>query len=292
MRWEGGRESDNVEDMRGQGGGGFGGFGLGGRSIGIGGVVIALLASWLFGVSPSAILNLLSGGGGAPAVQQGQAPNAQTEDRETKFTRVVLGYTEDTWSQIFREHGATYDPPKLRIFSDAVQTGCGTGETASGPFYCPADHVIYIDLTFFDLMSRRFKESGDFARAYVIAHEVGHHVQTLMGIMGKVDSARRNMSETEANALSVRVELQADCFAGVWGKRTSQAANILEQGDIESALHAATAIGDDTLQRQARGTVVPDSFTHGTSAQRVRWFRRGIESGDIRQCDTFKAAQL
>jgi predicted metalloprotease len=290
MRWEGDPESNNVEDLRGSGGGG--GFGFGGRTIGIGTIVIALLGSWLFGVSPSTILSLLSGGG-APTVQQ-QAPRQQTdpEDQQTRFVKTVLRYTEDTWGQIFREHNATYTDPTLVLFTGSTETACGLGKTAAGPFYCPGDHRVYIDLSFFQLMRTRFHESGEFAQAYVIAHEVGHHAQTLMGIMDKVDRARSSASEREANALSVRVELQADCFAGVWGNRTNAARNILEQGDVESALHAATAIGDDTLQRQSQGVVVPDSFTHGTSAQRVRWFKRGMDSGDIEQCNTFKADQL
>ncbi|GAB3471859.1 neutral zinc metallopeptidase [Massilia terrae] len=292
MKWEGDPESNNVEDLRGSGGGG-GGFGFGGRSIGIGTIVIALIGSWLFGVSPSTILSLLSGGG-APTVQQQEAPRRQAgpEDQQTRFVKTVLRYTEDTWAQIFREHNATYQNPTLVLFSGATQTACGVGKTAAGPFYCPGDHKVYIDLSFYRLMRERFHESGEFAQAYVIAHEVGHHVQTLMGIMDKVDRARSRMDERQANALSVRVELQADCFAGVWGKRTNAARNILEQGDVESALHAATAIGDDTLQRQSQGVVVPDSFTHGTSAQRVRWFKRGMDSGDIEQCNTFKADPL
>jgi uncharacterized protein len=292
MRWEGDPESNNVEDLRGSGGGG-GGFGFGGRSIGIGTIVIALIGSWFFGVSPSTILSLLTGGGGGQVVQQ-QAPQARTgpEDEQTRFVKTVLRYTEDTWAQIFREHNATYQNPKLDIFTGTIQTGCGRGETAAGPFYCPADHKVYIDLSFYNLMRSRFHESGEFAQAYVIAHEVGHHVQNLMGIMDKVDGMRSRLDEKGANALSVRVELQADCFAGVWGNRTNAAKNILEQGDVESALHAATAIGDDTLQKQSQGVVVPDSFTHGTSAQRVRWFKRGLDSGDIEQCNTFKAEQL
>ncbi|GAB3400026.1 neutral zinc metallopeptidase [Massilia agilis] len=289
MRWEGDRESSNVEDLRGQGGGG--GFGFGGRSVGIGTIVIALIGSWFFGVSPGTILNLLTGGG-APTVQQAPQQRTGPEDEQTRFVRTVLAYTEDTWTEIFREHGGTYKPPTLTIFENATRTGCGTGRTAAGPFYCPADQHVYIDLAFYNLMRQRFHESGEFAQAYVIAHEVGHHVQNLMGIMDKVDRKRQAMDEAQANALSVRVELQADCFAGVWGNRTNQAKNILEQGDVESALHAATAIGDDTLQRQSQGVVVPDSFTHGTSAQRVRWFKRGIDSGDVRQCDTFGASQL
>jgi hypothetical protein len=292
MKWEGDPESNNVEDLRGSGGGG-GGFGFGGRSIGIGTIVIALIGSWIFGVSPTTILSLLSGGG-APTVQQQQAPRQQAgpEDQQTRFVKTVLRYTEDTWSQIFREHNATYQNPTLVLFSGATQTACGLGKTAAGPFYCPGDHKVYIDLSFYQLMRARFHESGEFAQAYVIAHEVGHHVQTLMGIMDKVDRARGRMDERQANALSVRVELQADCFAGVWGNRTNAAKHILEQGDVESALHAATAIGDDTLQRESQGVVVPDSFTHGTSAQRVRWFKRGMDSGDIEQCNTFKADPL
>lgn len=289
MRWEGDRESSNVEDLRGQGGGD--GFGFGGRSVGIGTIVIALIGSWFFGVSPGTILNLLTGGG-APAVQQAPQQRTGPEDEQTRFVRTVLAYTEDTWTEVFRENGATYKPPTLTIFENATRTGCGLGRTAAGPFYCPADQHVYIDLAFYNLMRQRFHESGEFAQAYVIAHEVGHHVQNLMGIMDKVDRARQNMDEAQANALSVRVELQADCFAGVWGNRTNQAKNILEQGDVESALHAATAIGDDTLQRQSQGVVVPDSFTHGSSAQRVRWFKRGIDSGDVRQCDTFGASRL
>jgi predicted metalloprotease len=292
MRWEGNEESTNVEDRRGMGGGG-GGFGFGGRSIGLGTIVIALIGSWFFGVSPSTILNMLSGGGGAPVVQQAPGRQPAAEDQQTKFVKTILRFTETTWTQIFREHNATYTDPTLVLFDGgSTQTACGTGETAAGPFYCPADQKVYIDLSFFNLMRERFHESGQFAQSYVIAHEVGHHVQYLMGISDKVDKARRNASEAEANALSVRLELQADCFAGVWGKRTDQAKSILDQGDVESALHAASAIGDDTLQRQSRGVVVPDSFTHGSSAQRVRWFKRGFDSGDIEQCKTFEAKQL
>jgi predicted metalloprotease len=290
MRWEGDRQSDNVEDRRGGGGGG-GGFGLGGGTVGIGTIAIALIGSWFFGVSPSTILNLLSGGGGAPQVQQAPS-HPPANDRETQFVRTVLGYTEDTWSQIFRANGATYSPPRLVLFSGRTPTACGTGQSATGPFYCPADRKVYIDLTFFRMMQQRFQVGGEFTQAYVIAHEVGHHVQNLLGISGKVDSARQRASETEGNALSVRLELQADCFAGVWANHTNEAKQIVEQGDIESALAAASAIGDDALQRQSRGEVVPDSFTHGTSAQRVRWFKRGIETGSVEQCNTFEARQL
>jgi predicted metalloprotease len=289
MKWEGDPQSDNVEDRR--GGGGGGGFGFGGGSLGIGALVIALLGSWLFGVSPGTILNLLSGGGSPAQVQQAPQRAAAT-DPETRFVRTVLRYTEDVWSQQFQARQARYIPPTLVLFSGRTGTACGTGQSAAGPFYCPADQKVYIDLTFFRLMRERFHVSGEFAQAYVIAHEVGHHVQNLLGISDKVDNARRHLSEGRGNALSVRLELQADCFAGVWAYHANQMRNILEQGDVETALNAASAIGDDTLQRQSQGVVVPDSFTHGTSAQRVRWFTRGIQSGQMEQCDTFGARQL
>jgi predicted metalloprotease len=289
MRWEGDRQSDNIEDRR--GGGGGGGFGIGGGTVGIGTIVVALLGSWFFGVSPSTILSLLSGG--SPAQVQQAPAHPPANDRETQFVRTVLGYTEDTWSQIFRANGATYSPPVLVLYSGRTSTGgCGTGQSAVGPFYCPADRKVYIDLTFFRMMQQRFQVGGEFTQAYVIAHEVGHHVQNLLGISGKVDSARQHLSERDANAASVRLELQADCFAGVWAYHTNQAKQIIEQGDVESALNAASAIGDDALQRQSRGVVVPDSFTHGTSAQRVRWFTRGLQTGSVEQCNTFEARQL
>lgn len=293
MRWQGDRESDNIEDRRDDGGGG--GFGFGGGTYGIGAILVALLGSWFFGVSPSTILHLLSGGGGAPAQVQ-QAPvraHAPANDEQTKFVRTVLAYTEDTWGQIFRQNGATYTPPYLVLYTGRTSTGgCGLGQAAVGPFYCPADRKVYLDLSFFNLMRQRFHVGGEFTEAYVIAHEVGHHVQNLLGITSKVDSQRERVSEKEANALSVRMELQADCFAGVWAYHTNQAKQIIEQGDVESALNAASAIGDDALQRQAQGVVVPDSFTHGTSAQRVRWFKRGLETGSVNQCNTFEARQL
>ena len=294
MRWEGDRESENVEDRRGGGGGGgFGGFGLGGRSIGLGTVAIALVASFFFGVDPRVVLGLLGGGGPAPQVVQQRDPNApKATDRETRFVSTVLGYTEDVWTPLFREQGATYRPPTLVLFEGRTDTACGTGNSATGPFYCPGDQNVYIDLGFFRLMQQRFNVSGEFAQAYVIAHEVGHHVQNLLGISNQVHNAQQQVSETEGNALSVRLELQADCLAGVWAYHANQKEAILESGDVETALAAATAIGDDALQKQSRGVVVPDSFTHGSSAQRVRWFRRGIESGDVQQCNTFEARQL
>ncbi|RBA25268.1 KPN_02809 family neutral zinc metallopeptidase [Herminiimonas fonticola] len=284
MKWEGNRESDNVEDRRGSGGG------FGGRSIGIGTIVIALLGSYFFGVSPTTIINLLSGGGGQITQQEAQRPPA--DDQTAKFVATVLADTEDTWGPIFRESGATYVRPKLVLFSGQTPTACGTGDTAAGPFYCPGDQKVYIDLEFFQTMRDRFRVSSNFAQAYVIAHEVGHHVQHISGIMDKVEQAKRGGSQKQANALSVKVELQADCFAGVWAYHANQARSILEEGDVESALKAASAIGDDTLQKQAQGHVVPDSFTHGTSAQRVNWFQRGIQGGDLNSCNTFAARQL
>jgi predicted metalloprotease len=295
MKWEGNRESDNVEDRRGEdgGGGGGGGFGFGGRSIGIGTIAIALVGSYFLGVSPMTIINMLSGGGGSPAQVQQSAPHqTPASDTQARFVRTVLASTEDVWTALFRAQNAQYVKPKLDLFTGAIQTACGTGQTASGPFYCPGDQKVYIDLAFYRLMQQRFHVSSEFAQAYVIAHEVGHHVQHLLGIDEKVAATRQNGSATQANAMSVKLELQADCFAGVWAFHANQAQKILEAGDVEGALAAATAIGDDTLQRQSQGTVVPDSFTHGTSAQRVRWFSKGIETGQITDCDTFGARQL
>ncbi|MES2832851.1 MAG: neutral zinc metallopeptidase [Pseudomonadota bacterium] len=296
MKWEGNRESNNVEDVRGSGGGG-GGFNLGGRSIGIGSIAIALVASYFFGINPLTVLNLLNGGGiptPASQEQQGQRsqPQAPASDRTTRLVSTVLADTEDTWAQLFSARGARYAAPKLQIFSGSTSTACGTGQTASGPFYCPGDQKIYIDLAFYKLMQQRFQVSSDFAQAYVIAHEVGHHVQNISGTMAKVEAARERASPSQSNVLSVRLELQADCYAGVWAFHANQSRSILEAGDVEAALAAATAIGDDALQQQGQGYVVPDSFTHGSSAQRVRWFKRGIESGDMASCNTFETKQL
>ncbi len=294
MKWEGNRESDNVEDRRGDdNGGGGGGFGFGGGSIGIGSIIAALAASYFFGINPLTVLNLLSGGSGhVTTAPHTQAQHPPANDHMTKFVRTVLADTEDTWTELFRQRGANYVKPTLVIFSNRTQTGCGTGQTATGPFYCPVDQKVYIDLSFYQLMQQRFHVSSEFAQAYVIAHEVGHHVQNLTGISGKVQHARERASEAQSNALSVRLELQADCFAGVWAYHANQARGIIESGDVEGALNAATAIGDDALQRQARGYVVPDSFTHGTSEQRVRWFKRGIDNGNMELCNTFKANPL
>lgn len=296
MKWEGNRESDNVEDRRddGGGGGGGGGFGFGGRSIGIGTIAIALIGSYFLGVSPMTIINALSGGGGsiAPVQQESPAHGPPKSDTQARFVSTVLADTEDTWTELFKAQNAQYIKPKLVLFTGATRTACGTGQTASGPFYCPGDQKVYIDLAFYRLMQERFHVNSEFAQAYVIAHEVGHHVQHLLGIDEKVAAARQGGSEKAANAMSVKLELQADCFAGVWAFHANRSRHILEQGDVEGALAAATAIGDDTLQRQSQGQVVPDSFTHGTSAQRVRWFSKGIETGEFTQCDTFGARSL
>ena len=295
MKWEGNRQSDNVEDRRDEGGG-FGGgglpFGIGGRGIGLGTVAVALVAGWIFGINPLTMLSMLSGGGGPPPASQAPAHAPPANDREAAFVSTVLAYTEDVWSELFRRNGGQYRPPHLVLFRGATATACGTGQTAMGPFYCPGDQKVYIDLAFYDTLRRQLGAPGDFAQAYVIAHEVGHHVQNLMGITGQVDQRRSRLSEGQANALSVRVELQADCFAGVWAYHANEARQILESGDVEEALNAASRIGDDALQHEARGRVVPETFTHGTSAQRVAWFRRGMQGGDVGDCDTFKARQL
>lgn len=293
MRLDDERESDNVEDMRGSSGGSSGGFPIGGRTMGIGTVVVALVASYFLGVDPGVILGLLSGGGSvqqAPArVESGPAPHPPAGDQKAIFVSRVLASTEDTWGDVFRQAGKTYPPPKLTLFSGSFPTACGVGRSAAGPFYCPADQKVYIDLQFYQLMRDRFHASSDFAQAYVIAHEVGHHIQNLLGISEQMQSRRGRVSSDEYNALSVRLELQADCFAGIWANRTDQTKHFLEPGDVEGALKAAAAIGDDTLQKQAQGYAVPDSFTHGTSAQRVEWLQRGLATGDLKSCDTFRA---
>ena len=291
MKWEGNRESDNVEDVRGSSGGGGMRFG-GGRGIGLGTIAVALVAGWIFGINPLTVLGLLDGGGSGAPVQQGPAARPPADDPVAKFVSVVLADTEDVWRQQFQQMGTNYRDPKLVIFRGSYPTACGQGQAAMGPFYCPGDQKVYIDLGFFDTMRTRLGAGGDFAQAYVIAHEVGHHVQNLTGISGKVDGMRGRVSEAQQNALSVRLELQADCFAGVWAFHAQKARQIIEQGDVEEALNAATQIGDDTLQRKSQGAVVPESFTHGTSAQRVTWFRRGLQSGSLQQCNTFEARQL
>ena len=297
MRLDDGRESSNVEDRRDSsgGGGGRGGMPLLGGKLGIGSIAIALVASYFLGINPMTVLSMLSGGdigGGAPMVQQGPAKAPPKDDAGARFVSIVLADTEDVWKELFAKSGRQYVDPKLVLFRGSTPTACGTGQSAMGPFYCPGDQKVYIDLAFYEEMKARFNAPGDFAQAYVIAHEVGHHVQNLLGVSDKVDQARRRVSEREANALSVRLELQADCFAGVWGFHANRARRVLESGDLEEALNAATAIGDDTLQRNAGRGVSPDSFTHGSSQQRVRWFRKGMDAGDMKQCDTFAARQL
>ncbi|MCA0302584.1 MAG: zinc metallopeptidase [Proteobacteria bacterium] len=325
-----GEESSNVEDRRsegGLGGGGFGGGGFGGGGFGGGGMggglpipvggggglfkggmglVAFVVIALILGVDPMA---LLGGGGGGGSGYQQSAPSSQASrtapaqrppqqtpagDAEASFVSRVLKSTEDVWTDIFKGLGRPYRDPRLVLYRDATRTECGVGQSAMGPFYCPADQRVYLDLAFFDDLARRFHAPGQFPQAYVIAHEVGHHVQNLLGISSKVEEMKSRMSKRDANALSVRLELQADCFAGVWANRADAArgGRMIDDADVEQALTAASAIGDDRLQRQAQGRIVPDSFTHGSSAQRMRWFRKGLDSGDPRQCDTFSAKQL
>jgi uncharacterized protein len=309
-----GDESSNIEDRRGQGG--FGGGGLGGGGFGGGGIPIPIgggggglfkggigfvafiVIALIFGVDPMALLSGLGGGETssytAPATQSSRTARAPAADAETTFVSRVLKSTEDVWTSLFRDMGRQYVDPKLVLYRDATRTACGTGQAAMGPFYCPADERVYLDLGFFDDLASRFHAPGQFPQAYVIAHEVGHHVQNQLGITAKVDQMRQSMSKRDANALSVRVELQADCFAGVWANRAEQKSGgkMIDDKDVDQALAAASAIGDDRLQKQAQGRVVPDSFTHGSSAQRTRWFRIGLDSGDPNKCDTFRAQQL
>ncbi|MGZ3513858.1 MAG: KPN_02809 family neutral zinc metallopeptidase [Thermodesulfobacteriota bacterium] len=287
MRWRDGRESDNVEDRRGmsisRGAkiGGLSGLGL----------VAVVLIGMLLGIDPTV---LLQGGPEiqTPSVSVQRSSRPGVNDDQRKFVAVVLAETEDVWQEAFQKRGRTYQAPTLVLFSRAVESACGMAGSAVGPFYCPSDHKVYLDLSFFEELRTRFGASGDFAQAYVIAHEVGHHVQNLLGITQKVNELQARVSPSERNKLSVRVELQADCFAGVWARQADQSRQILEAGDIEEGLNAASAIGDDRIQRRTQGYVVPDAFTHGSSAQRVRWFRLGLESGNLQSCDTFKADRL
>jgi hypothetical protein len=288
MKWKGNRQSDNVEDRRASGSSGGG---LGGRSIGIGSIAIALVASYFLGVSPMTVLNILSGGE-APQTQQGPAQRPPADDPMASFVSTVLADTEDVWKSIFSQGGATYREPKLVLFRGATATACGQGQSAMGPFYCPGDEKVYIDLGFYETLKTRLGAPGDFAQAYVISHEVGHHVQNLMGITAKMDEMRGRVSQVEYNALSVRLELQADCFAGVWANHAQAARQLLEQGDVEEAMNAAARIGDDALQGAGNGSVVPESFTHGSSEQRQRWFNNGLKNGSVKGCDTFSARQL
>jgi uncharacterized protein len=292
MKWEGNRQSENVEDRRGEGGGG-GGMRVGGRGLGVGSIAIALVAGWIFGINPLTVLGLLDGVSAPTAqVAPGPAHKPPANDAQAVFVSTVLADTEDIWATQFRAANAQYAAPKLVLFRGATPTACGTGQSAMGPFYCPGDRKVYLDTAFFDTMRAKLGAPGDFAQAYVVAHEVGHHVQNQLGITAKVDGMRGKISEVQMNALSVRVELQADCFSGVWAHHSQRGKQWLEQGDIEEALNAASQIGDDTLQRKSQGMVVPESFTHGSSQQRMAWFKRGLQSGSMNQCDTFGAKQL
>lgn len=282
MRLDNERKSSNVEDRRRMRAGGK-------RGIGIGTIVMVLVAMY-FGVDPSMVLNM---GQGMSQRAPEQSESIPENDEMASFVAKVLGSTEDTWHSIFQKSGHTYPAPKLVLFRGRTSTACGAGQAAMGPFYCPADKKVYIDLSFYDEMKNRFNAPGDFAQAYVIAHEVGHHIQNLMGTSGKVQQARQSArNEAEANQYSVRLELQADCYAGVWAHHADGKNRILEAGDVEEAMRAAAAIGDDALQKQAQGYAVPDSFTHGTSKQRMRWFNQGLTIGDINKCDTFSAASI
>jgi len=290
MRWIGGRESENVEDRRGSGGipGGIGGIG------GIGAIVVVLVGLF-FGIDPSMLLALLNGDQTTQSDTRrsdNDGSGSVRDDPMRQFVSVVLADTEDVWTQVFKSMGKTYEDPKLVLYSDRVSSACGLASAASGPFYCPADQKAYLDLSFFQQMKDRLHAPGEFAQAYVIAHEIGHHVQNELGILGRANAERAASDRSRSNAISVSIELQADCLAGVWANHADRTKHIIEQGDVEAALNAASAVGDDRLQRQAGRAVVPDAFTHGSSAQRVRWFKRGLETGSLTQCNTFSADQL
>jgi uncharacterized protein len=296
MRWGDFRRSQNVEDRTGISAGG--GFPLGGgMRLGGGAIIIAVIVGMLFGINPLEMLGLLSGGPSvqvpapsAPAPGYGpQSPTAQ--DPQKDFVAAILGDTEDVWGEVFRSMGSRYDPPKLVLFRGSVQSSCGLASAAVGPFYCSADRRVFLDTSFFNDLSRRFGAPGDFARSYVIAHEIGHHVQNLTGVMARFEQQAQRTDERTRNALSVRLELQADCYAGVWGHSAKQR-GVLDTSDIESGMRAAAAVGDDRVQRQSQGYVAPESFTHGSAQQRVRWFRIGLETGDIRRCNTFSGGEL
>lgn len=285
MRWRGGRRSRNIEDRRGAR--------PSGRMLGGGiGTIAVILIAWYLGVDPTPLLEGMQSTGGASSAGTQATAEDLKNDPLADMISVVMADTEDVWNAIFAEQGRRYQEPTLVLFSGATRSACGVGQAAMGPFYCPADQNAYIDLSFYKDMRDRFRAPGDFAQAYVIAHEVGHHVQNLLGISSQVRDMQRGMSKAEANEMSVKLELQADCLAGVWANRADKARNILESGDVEEALNAASAIGDDRLQKQSQGRVVPESFTHGTSAQRQRWFRTGLSSGDPDTCDTFSASRL
>jgi len=290
MRMEDQEESQNVEDARGSSAGGFQFRPL--HGIGLGGVAVALIGGWIFGLSPLQVLSLLSGTS-VPSSNSVPAAPPPTDEAQARFVSQILRSTEQVWGDYFSQHGRTYTDPKLLLYRDSYPTACGQGQAAAGPFYCSRDRIVYLDMSFFDVMRRQLGAPGQFAQAYVIGHEVGHHVQNLLGIIERVDQARARASDADSNVLSVRLELQADCLAGVWATRSQQEHGWrLDSGDIETALRAASRIGDDTLQRRAQGTVVPETFTHGTSAQRVTWFKRGVESGDPERCDTLDAKAM
>ncbi|MFI0546990.1 MAG: neutral zinc metallopeptidase [Brachymonas sp.] len=289
MKWEGQRQSDNIEDRR------SGGAGRAAGKLGIGTIVLGLVASYFLGINPMQAIQLVGGVQNkiSPATQaQGQVPDSNTQDAQTAFVRTVVADTEDVWGKLFAAQSARYQPPTLVLYSGATPTACGQGQAAMGPFYCPGDHKMYLDFEFFRTLEQQLQSPGEFAKAYVIAHEVGHHIQKLEGSSDKMDAMRGKVSETEYNKLSVRLELQADCYAGVWAHHANVDRQILESGDIESALNAAAQIGDDALQKKAQGYAVPDSFTHGSSAQRVQWFKAGFASGDMGSCNTFAAQSL
>ena len=293
MRWRVSRRSENVEDRRGEGSSMS--MGLGGVRLGGAGLVAALLLALVLGVDPTILLQGIPTGslpGSTPEAGAERAPRSAEEEELAEFVSFVLGDIEDTWQELFRQAGREYEEPKLVLFSGAVNSACGFAQAAMGPFYCPADQKVYIDLAFYDEMRNRFRAPGDFAQAYVIAHEVGHHVQNLLGVSDQVRRLQGRADEVEANQLSVRQELQADCLAGVWAHHAHRARQVLEAGDVEEALDAASAIGDDRMQRQSRGYVTPDSFTHGSSAQRVRWFKRGLQEGQLSACETFATEEL
>ncbi len=286
MRWGGQRESGNIEDRRGMGPVGAGG-------LGIGGILFVLVVSYLTGTNPLTLLNLVENVQTVSTPEtDSPAPTGPPADKLGKFAAVVLADTEDTWQDLMPKLGRSYEEPRLVLFTDSVRSACGLGSVATGPFYCPPDRRVYLDLSFFKELAQRFGAPGDFAQAYVIAHEVGHHVQNLLGIAEKITRLQRQASQAEGNALSVRVELQADCFAGVWGYHAKLDRNLIEPGDFESGLRAASAIGDDRLQHRSRGSVQPETWTHGSSEQRTAWLRRGLESGDPNACDTFKENRL
>jgi len=305
VQWRGRRQSSNIEDRRGSGGiggmgrsripmglpGGFGRSGGGMRGGGLGGigiVIVGLVILWALGINPLSLLDGSSTQQAVPQQQQGQQAGREgpLSDEGGQFVATILADTEDTWRQIFQDNGMTYREPTLVLFNAATQSGCGNADSSTGPFYCPLDQKLYLDLSFFNELARRFGAPGDFAQAYVIAHEVGHHVQQLTGVLDQTTAERQRSGEVQSNAISVRVELQADCYAGVWGAHSSQR-GMIESGDLQEALDAARAIGDDTIQRRTQGTVIPETFNHGTSAQRMEWFRRGFETGDVNACDTF-----